>query len=75
MKEFDRITESPEKLGEFLRSLPILDGPWDTAFQNQFCADCLYQNCDGCPHEEFRNNPLWWLTLEAGENSDDRGRG
>lgn len=65
MTEFERITQSPDALGGFLKSLPCLEGPWDEAFHRQFCGACLYLNCDACPHEEFRNNPAWWLTLEA----------
>ena len=30
---------------------------------------CDAENCDACPNEEFRNNPGWWLTLEAGAES------
>lgn len=69
MNVFEQITKSPEVLGEFLRGLPIIEAPWDREFQERFCADCLYLNCDGCPHEEYRNNPLWWLTLEAEERA------
>ena len=66
MTQFEKITQSPETLGAFLAALPVMDGPWDTEFHAQYCADCLYLGCDDCPHEEFRNNPGWWLTLEAG---------
>ena len=68
MTQFEKITESPDALGAFLASLPVIDGPWDKEFQARFCADCLYLGCDVCPHEEFRNNPGWWLTLEAGND-------
>lgn len=67
MSNFEKLTESPDKLGAFLRSLPILEGPWDTEFHARYCADCLYLGCDDCPHEEQRNNPDWWLGLEAEE--------
>lgn len=70
MTQFEKITESLDALGTFLVSLPVIDGPWDMEFQARFCADCLYLGCDDCPHEEFRNNPRWWLTLEAGNNAD-----
>lgn len=52
MNVFEQITKSPEVLGEFLRGLPVIEAPWDREFQERFCADCLYLNCDGCPHEE-----------------------
>ena len=65
MTQFEKITESPEVLGAFLAALPVVDGPWDKEFHERYCADCLYLGCDACPHEEFRNNPGWWLTLET----------
>lgn len=67
---FERITESPEVLGKFLACLPVMEGPWDDRFHEQFCAGCAAENCDACPNEEFRNNPGWWLTLETGDNQD-----
>ena len=72
MTQFEQITQSPEALGAFLAALPAIDGPWDTEFHARYCADCLYLGCDACPHEKFRNNPGWWLTLETGGRS---GRG
>ena len=68
MTQFEKITESPDALGAFLVSLPVIHGPWDTEFQARFCAGCAAENCDACPNERFRNNPGWWLTLEAGGN-------
>lgn len=65
MTQFEKITESPEVLGAFLAALPVVDGPWDKEFQARFCASCPAKDCDACPHEEFRNNPGWWLTLET----------
>ena len=70
MTQFEEITESPETLAAFLAALPVINGPWDTEFHKRFCADCLYLGCDACQHEEFRNNPRWWLTLEAGNDQD-----
>lgn len=65
MNNFERITASPEALGEFLGSLPVLQGPWDDAFQSCFCAECHAENCDAenCHHQAERNNPTWWLKL------------
>ena len=71
MTQFEKITESRETLAAFLAALPVIDGPWDREFQARFCADCLCLGCDVCPHEEFRNNPGWWLTLEVGKERDE----
>ena len=65
MTQFEKITQSLETLAAFLEDMPVIDGPWDKAFHERFCADCLYLGCDACPHEEFRNNPRWWLSLGA----------
>lgn len=59
---FERITESPEALSEFLRALPVLSSPWNEAFYRYFCDNCPAENCDECSHTE-RDNPLWWLGL------------
>ena len=69
VKVFERITESPEVLGKFLACLPVIEGPWDDRFHEQFCAGCDAEHCDACPNEEFRNIPGSWLTLEAGAES------
>lgn len=65
MTNFEKITASPEALGEFLASLPVATGPWDEEFHRAFCDGCQSENCDGkrCPHQDKRNNPLWWLKL------------
>ena len=63
---FANLTQSPEVLGAFLSSLPILEGPWDEEFHRRYCDGCTRTDCDGgegCPHSEQRNNPLWWLKL------------
>lgn len=68
MTNFEKITQSPETLGAFLSSLPIPDAPWDTEFQRRYCGKCKKPNCDGgngCRHESRRNDPAWWLRLEA----------
>ena len=63
--QFERITATPEILGDFLGSLPVLQGPWDDAFHAAFCSGCPAENCDAenCPHNAERNNPTWWLKL------------
>lgn len=67
MTNFEKITETPEALGELLASLTVIDSPWEDAFQKAFCAGCGLENCDvvKCPHDAERNNPLWWLTQAA----------
>lgn len=65
MTNFEKITTSPEALGELLASLTVIDSPWEDAFHKAFCADCGRENCYGkcCPHQAERNNPTWWLKL------------
>ena len=69
MTNFEKITASPEALGEFLASLPVATGPWDEEFHRAFCDSCERENCDGkrCPHQDKRYNPLWWLMLGSKE--------
>ncbi len=70
MTNFEKITASPDALGEFLASLQVATGPWDEEFHRAFCTGCEQENCDGkrCPHKAERNNPLWWLVQTvAGE--------
>lgn len=64
---FDAITKDKQTLAGFLRSLPCIEAPWDTAFQKHYCSSCIKTDCDDCIHEEFRNNPEWWLSLPAAE--------
>ena len=75
MDNFKKITQSPEALGAFLASLPIVSGPWDDEFARRYCAECGQTDCDGgrgCPHEDKRNNPAWWLGLEVKENAHEQ---
>ena len=75
MTNFEKITATPEALGAFLASLSIADGPWDEAFHRMFCGECQSENCDAenCPHQNERNNPLWWLVqTEEGEQDTRR---
>ena len=66
MNVFEKITESPEALAEFLRRLPLLTAPWDEAFHRAYCDNCPAEDCDDCRRPE-RDNPLWWLGLPAAE--------
>lgn len=60
MNNFERITASPEALGDFLGALPILSGPWDDDFHRVFCDSCDAENCDAenCAHQAERNSPM-----------------
>lgn len=62
MTNFEKITASPEVLGEFLASLPVATGPWDKEFHRAFCEllECRTQTC---PYKG--NRLLWWLSQEA----------
>lgn len=71
MRIYEELTESPKTLGAFLKSLPVLDAPWDTAFQKTFCGECKEESCDNCPNEEYRNNPEWWLGLDEKKKGGD----
>lgn len=69
---FDAVTRDAPTLANFLRSLPVLEGPWNTEFQSHYCAKCIWGSCDECPNEDIRDNPLWWLTLPAAKQSAER---
>lgn len=65
---FDAITKDATTLAGLLRSLPVLEAPWDAEFQKRYCSKCIRADCDDrdeCPYQEFRNNPEWWLALDA----------
>ena len=68
MNNFERITASPEALGDFLGALPILSGPWDDDFHRVFCDSCDAENCDAenCAHQAERNSPTWWQSSSHG---------
>ena len=75
---FDAITKDKPTLAGFLRSLPVIEAPWDAAFQKRYCSSCTAENCDACANEQFRNNPEWWLSLptaEVEQRRADRARG
>lgn len=73
MTNFEKLTASPETLGAFLASIPAANGPWDEAFQKEFCAKCHQEDCEPvCPHQDKRNNPAWWLKREATGHTEGR---
>ena len=51
MNNFERITASPEALGDFLGALPILSGPWDDDFHRVFCDSCNDTDLTTTPEE------------------------
>ena len=60
------VTDSPEALGDFLKSLSAANTPWEEHFQKIVCPDCEHYGKDcgkDCPNEGKRNNPTWWLNL------------
>ena len=68
MTNFEKYTASFEMLEKLLKKVTSKgDKPWDCDFERIFCDECELENCpEVCPHEEERNNPGWWLGLEAG---------
>ena len=72
MTNFEKVTASPEALGEFLAALSVATGPWEERFHRTFCDSCTADNCDAenCPHNAERNDPTWWLTQAAGDGQD-----
>ena len=70
MTNFEKITASPDVLGEFLASLPVATGPWDEEFHRAFCDSCELLECraETCPYKG--NRPLWWLMQEAEVEQD-----
>lgn len=73
MTNFEAIAKSPEALGGFLASLMVVNAPWDSHFQRTVCQGCKHygRDCGNvCPHEDKRNNPTWWLKLEAEKETD-----
>lgn len=64
---FEAITKDAATLAALLGSLPVLEAPWDDEFHKRFCSSCDAENCDAenCPNNAFRNNPAWWLALDA----------
>ena len=71
MKNFEKITASPEALARFLEGLDAVGAPWETEFHRTFCEKCEaetrspYCDAENCPHDEMRDNPLWWLGLDV----------
>lgn len=49
---FEKVTVSPEALGEFLAALSVATGPWDKDFYKAFCEGCGKSDCGSCPHEK-----------------------
>ena len=67
MTNFEKYTSSPGALEKLLKEVSVRDErPWEVSFRMVFCCNCCLENCpEVCPHEEKRDNPGWWLGLEA----------
>ena len=64
---FERITESLDALAAVLASIPTTDAPWDTAFEQTFCANCSLENCDDCLHKNV-DRINWWLGKQMAQD-------
>ena len=73
MTTFEKVTTSPEALGELLDSLTLINSPWDAEFHKAFCRTCGRDDCENCPHEKERNNPLWWLNQAVESEQETMG--
>ena len=65
---FEAVTKDAATLAGMLAALPVIEAPWDAEFQKRYCAKCLRADCDSeseCPYQQERNNPAWWLALDA----------
>lgn len=67
MTNFEKVAAGPAELGGFLKTLNAQEAPWREMFQDKYCAQCGSGNCADCPHEEYRDNPEWWLCCNADE--------
>jgi Fe-S-cluster-containing dehydrogenase component len=67
MNNYEKYTSSPEMLEKLLKEVSTREEkPWEIAFNRIFCHECEHDTCpEVCPHEEQRDNPGWWLGLEA----------
>ena len=67
MNNYEKYTASPEKLEKLLKEVSAkAEKPWEAAFIRIYCDNCREDCLGGCPHQEHRDNPGWWLGLEAG---------
>lgn len=41
VNNFEKLTKGPDALGAFLRTLPVLEGPWDAEFHARFIRGML----------------------------------
>lgn len=51
---FDAITKDKPTLAGFLRSLPIIEAPWDAAFQKRYCSSCAALDAQEIPYKTKR---------------------
>lgn len=57
MNNFEEITKNPETLGAFLRGLPVIEAPWDEAFQRKWDSAAKYST-----HDRHLREPLLEFT-------------
>lgn len=85
MNNFEEITKNPETLGAFLRGLPVIEAPWDEAFQRALNSiagiesrvsrveDGLFNNITGNPFLASFDS-LDGITLVKGIWNEERKR-
>lgn len=67
MNNYERYAGTPDRLSDFLASLPTLDGPWNDAFRKKHCNGCKIEDCAECPNGniEKRNIDEWLIMRTA----------
>lgn len=55
---FDAITKDKPTLAGFLRSLPVIEAPWDAAFQKRYCSSCTAEKWQQSDCAIFTARPL-----------------
>lgn len=71
MTNFEKTTAAPEALAELLAGMAVLEGPWDNAFQREYCDKCQAKDCAAsvCAapelYQDEQKRIAWWLGLEA----------
>lgn len=63
MTNFEKLTATKPELARFLRSLPILEAPWDTEFQKKVLQQMSFAGLRLLParREAERSGLVAWL--------------